>query len=162
MTFGRLHSRQPFFCEQGAPTVIATRLLIHTPYSSSHQISADLPWRRTLRVQRRITRRFLVNVPFGLSFYLVVMPSGARCWRYRYRYGGKQNTLSLGRYPEVSIECAKARHQAAKQLLAMDVNPANRREEIRRIGFSFRPRRHNGPPALAGAAGLTCQVLSAS
>ena len=38
-----------------------------------------------------------------------------------------------GTYPEVPLESAKARNQAARQLLALGVNPAGRRKALRQI-----------------------------
>lgn len=59
--------------------------------------------------------------------------SGGRYWRYRYRFDGRENLISLGLYPEVPIESARARHHAARQLLALGVNPADRRKALHRI-----------------------------
>jgi hypothetical protein len=41
------------------------------------------------------------------GLYLQIDPNGRRYWRYNYRFYGKQKTLALGIYPQVSI--AKAR-----------------------------------------------------
>ncbi|MBL7089809.1 Arm DNA-binding domain-containing protein, partial [Acidovorax sp.] len=38
----------------------------------------------------------------GHGLYLLVKPAG-RYWRLNYRYMGKQKTLALGTYPEVSL-----------------------------------------------------------
>jgi len=39
----------------------------------------------------------------GAGFYLEVMPSGARYWRLKFRFGGKEKRLALGVFPEVSL-----------------------------------------------------------
>jgi transposase-like protein len=77
--------------------------------------------------------RYQRKVPFGGGLHLLVTPKGSRYWRYRFRFEGRENLLSLGRYPEVPLESAKARHQAARQLLALGVNPAGRRKALRQI-----------------------------
>ena len=45
--------------------------------------------------------------PYKLSdekgLYLLINPKGAKYWRLKYRYGGKEKTLALGVYPEVSL-----------------------------------------------------------
>ena len=64
------------------------------------------------------------KVTDGAGLYLQIIPSGARYWRFRFRWAGKQNTLSCGVYPEVSLEEARARRDAARQLLADGINPA--------------------------------------
>lgn len=56
--------------------------------------------------------------------YLLVAPTGGRYWRYSYRFKGKQKTLALGTYPEVSLEKARVRHQAARHLLAAGTDPS--------------------------------------
>jgi len=40
----------------------------------------------------------------GGGLYLLIQPSGARYWRYDYRYSGRRKTLALGVYPEVSLK----------------------------------------------------------
>ena len=61
------------------------------------------------------------------------MPKGGRYWHYRYRFQGREKLLSLGCYPDVSMESAGARHHAARQLLALGVDPAGRRKALRPI-----------------------------
>src|SRR5579883_3403132 len=41
------------------------------------------------------------------GLYLLVLPTGARHWRLKYRYRGKEKLLALGRYPEVSLKRAR-------------------------------------------------------
>jgi Arm domain-containing DNA-binding protein len=55
--------------------------------------------------------------------HLLVTPRGGRYWRYNYRFNGKQKTLSLGVYPDVSLATARARHQEAQRLLAEGIEP---------------------------------------
>ena len=43
----------------------------------------------------------------GGRLSLRVMPSGAKYWQYRYRFGGKENTLQIGSYPEIGLEKAR-------------------------------------------------------
>ena len=64
------------------------------------------------------------KVTDGRGLHLLVAPNGGRYWRYNYRYKGKQKTLALGVYPDVSLGKARARHLAARQLLVDGVDPA--------------------------------------
>jgi hypothetical protein len=41
-----------------------------------------------------------------------------------YRFDGKHKTLAMGIYPDVPLTKARARHLAAKQLLAEGIDPA--------------------------------------
>ncbi len=59
----------------------------------------------------------------GGGLHLLVQPNGARYWRYKYRYGGKEKLLALGVYPEVSLKKAREKHQAARSQLADGIDP---------------------------------------
>ncbi|MFA5958759.1 tyrosine-type recombinase/integrase [Hyphomicrobium sp.] len=59
----------------------------------------------------------------GLSLY--VSPAGSRLWRFRYRFGGKPRTLTLGEYPGLSLAEARGRHARARQALRDGRNPAS-------------------------------------
>ena len=48
---------------------------------------------------------------------LVIQPSGARLWRYRYRIAGKENMFAIGAYPEISLKEARERRDEARRLL---------------------------------------------
>jgi Arm DNA-binding domain len=61
--------------------------------------------------------------------------NGGKYWRYKYRYGRKEKTLSLGIYPDVPAESAKARHRLARRLLAAGIDPGLRKEQVRRCSL---------------------------
>ena len=77
--------------------------------------------------------RYARKVSFGRSLYLMISPKGGRYWRYRYRFQGRENALALGCYPDVPIETARARHEAARRLLAAGIDPSGRRKALRQI-----------------------------
>lgn len=78
--------------------------------------------------------RYPRKISSGGGLYLLVMPRGGRYWRYKYRFDGKHKTLALGTFPDVPVDRAHARHQAARQLLAAGIDPACRKGELRAIG----------------------------
>ena len=49
----------------------------------------------------------------GGGLYLLVRPQG-KYWRYNYRFTGKQKTLAIGVYPDISLsaDCSRATRQA--------------------------------------------------
>ena len=53
-----------------------------------------------------------------------VRPTGTRIWRYRYRYAGKANMLTIGEYPLVPLAEARAQRDAARALLQAGTDPA--------------------------------------
>nr|WP_249415490.1 Arm DNA-binding domain-containing protein [Enterobacter roggenkampii] len=59
----------------------------------------------------------------GGSLYLLVKKNGTKAWRMNYRYSGKQATLALGVYPDVSLAAARKRRDDARQLLAAGRDP---------------------------------------
>lgn len=64
------------------------------------------------------------KVTDGQGLYLLLKPTGARLWRVAYRFGGKQKSLALGQYPHVSLSEARQKRDAAKALLAKEVDPS--------------------------------------
>ena len=52
------------------------------------------------------------------GLYLQIDPNGRRYWRYNYRFAGKQKTLALNIYPDVSIAKARELLREAKAQLA--------------------------------------------
>ncbi|MBS0388810.1 MAG: DUF4102 domain-containing protein, partial [Proteobacteria bacterium] len=63
------------------------------------------------------------------GLYLHVAPNGGRYWRYSYRYLGKQKTLALGIYPDVTLAEARDRHIIARQSLAKGVDPSAKKQQ---------------------------------
>jgi hypothetical protein len=74
--------------------------------------------------------RYPRKISYGRGLYLLVMPSGSRYWRYNYRFNGKPNTVALGVHPDVSLERAKERHQAARSLLADGIDPSAQKRRL--------------------------------
>src|SRR5215218_7911965 len=70
--------------------------------------------------------------PFKVSdfegLHLLVKPSGSRLWRLAYRFGGKQNVLALGAYPEMSLREARKAKEDARDLLNDGFDPAHERK----------------------------------
>lgn len=64
----------------------------------------------------------------GKGLYLLIQPNGARYWRFRFRWAGKQNTMSCGVYPEIGLEEARACRDAARQLLSEGINPSENKK----------------------------------
>lgn len=63
------------------------------------------------------------------GLYLEVAPSGGKWWRLRYWLNGKENRLSLGVYPDVSLAQAREKRDEARKLLAQDIDPSLARKQ---------------------------------
>lgn len=63
------------------------------------------------------------------GLFLIVHPKGGRWWRQRYFWAGKEQLLSLGTYPEISLSSAREKSDAVRKQVANGVNPSADRQE---------------------------------
>jgi hypothetical protein len=63
----------------------------------------------------------------GGGLHLLISSNGSKLWRLRYRFGGKQDMLSLGIYPDVSLAVARDKRDAARKLLASGIDPSRQK-----------------------------------
>jgi hypothetical protein len=64
----------------------------------------------------------------GGGLCLLVAPSGAKLWVWRYRFDGSEKNMHFGEYPLLTLKDARDLHFAAKKLLASGVNPMAERK----------------------------------
>lgn len=67
----------------------------------------------------------------GMGLSLLVEPTGAKLWRFRFRYGGKESMVSFGAWPEVSIADAREQRDDARRQLREGINPSAARKLAR-------------------------------
>lgn len=67
----------------------------------------------------------------GGGLYLYVTTANGRTWRWDYRFDGKGKTMTLGRYPEVSLAGARERHAAARRMRAEGIDPMADRKAVK-------------------------------
>lgn len=69
------------------------------------------------------------------GLFLLITPAGAKYWRQKYRFGGKEKLLSHGVYPEVTLKEARERRDEARKLLGNGVDPggAKKAEKASRV-----------------------------
>lgn len=60
----------------------------------------------------------------GQGLYLQVSPTGRKWWRFKYRFGGRENCLSVGKFPAVALKTARERCLELRAQLAAGVDPA--------------------------------------
>lgn len=65
----------------------------------------------------------------GHGLRLQVRPDGSRYWLLRFRWGGKESTCGLGKYPAVSLAAAREKAKAARAFIASGVHPSFARKE---------------------------------
>jgi hypothetical protein len=66
----------------------------------------------------------------GGGLYLLVKAAG-KYWRMKYRFAGKEKTLSFGRYPVVSLAKARKARDQARELLADGKDPGDAKREAK-------------------------------
>lgn len=72
-----------------------------------------------------------IKLADGGGLYLLITPKGARYWRLKYRWAGKEKLLALGVFPEISLKDARARRDAARRLLDEGMDPSEKRRSDR-------------------------------
>ena len=68
----------------------------------------------------------------ALGMFLLVKPNGARLWRLKYHFAGKEKLLALGTYPDVGLKQARDYRDAARRLLREDKDPGAERKMAKR------------------------------
>jgi integrase len=63
----------------------------------------------------------------GKGLYLLINQAG-KYWRFDYRFDQKRRTLAIGVYPDISLASAREKRDAARTLLANDVDPSEHRK----------------------------------
>ncbi|HRZ07687.1 MAG TPA: tyrosine-type recombinase/integrase [Candidatus Competibacteraceae bacterium] len=65
------------------------------------------------------------------GLYVEVIPTGGICWRYRYRLHGKQEKVSLGRYPDLTLKAARQKRAELAALVAQGQSPARQKQRTK-------------------------------
>lgn len=73
--------------------------------------------------------------PYKLSdsggLYVYITPSGGKLWRLKYRLHGTEKTLSIGKYPEISIAEARKQQGEAKERLRQGIDPSQFKKQTK-------------------------------
>jgi len=65
------------------------------------------------------------------GLYLHVRPTGLRVWRWNFRFDGSEQTMTLGRYPEVSLSDARLERAAYDKIRRSGVDPRQGRQQTK-------------------------------
>ena len=57
------------------------------------------------------------------GLYLEVTPAGGKFWRLKYRFNGRESTLTIGSYPEISLAQARRSRDEARIQLYQNIDP---------------------------------------
>ena len=67
----------------------------------------------------------------GAGLYLELTKAGGRYWRMKYRHEGKENRLSFGVYPAVSLKAARDLAASARKTLQSGDDPSQLRKDAK-------------------------------
>jgi integrase len=74
------------------------------------------------------------KLPDEKGLYLLVKPQvdgWGKWWRFKYRFGGKEKSLSFGTYPDTGLQQAREKRDDAKKLLANGIDPGENRKAVK-------------------------------
>ncbi|OAM36387.1 integrase [Eikenella sp. NML080894] len=67
----------------------------------------------------------------GSGLYLEITPAGGKIFRLKYRIDGKEKTLTIGKYPAVSLSEARQAAENARHLLSGGQDPAAAKQQAK-------------------------------
>jgi integrase len=74
----------------------------------------------------------------GKGMYLLIARTGGKYWRCKYRFGGKEKTLSFGVYPEVGLRDAREALTTARALLRTGIDPQDAKAQAQQARTKIR------------------------
>src|SRR5689334_2011118 len=66
--------------------------------------------------------------------YLLISPTGAKLWRFKYHVNGKEKLLAIGPYPEVSLAEAREARGKARKRVREGGDPSAEKQQAKRQG----------------------------
>lgn len=73
------------------------------------------------------------------GLYIFLAPTGSKLWRWKYRFQGREKTLSFGPHPEVSLKEAREQRNDARRLLREGRDPSAERKVAKRPASPVAP-----------------------
>ena len=67
----------------------------------------------------------------GGGLYLEVTPAGGKVFRLKYRFAGKEKTLTIGKYPAFSLVEARQAAENARRMIAQGQDPSKAKQEAK-------------------------------
>jgi integrase len=86
-------------------------------------------------VKQAKSKEKIYTLSDGGGLQLRIKPNGSKLWLFDYHrpYTKKRTSLSFGAYPALSLANARSKRDAAKELLAKDIDPKEYRDEESRL-----------------------------
>ena len=99
------------------PSIIS----LHIDTDLSHRI--HMPLTQMAILKAAVTKNRLSS-PMAAGLHLLVQPNGSKLRRFRYRFAGGENVLTLGVFPTITLASARQKREEARRLWPMARTPA--------------------------------------
>lgn len=90
---------------------------------------------RFIQSLKKKNKRYDLREKSGKGFAIRVFPSGEKSWVFFYTFEGRKRRLTLGNYPDMSLDKARQQHRKELSILAENKDPAllkmNQKKEAR-------------------------------
>lgn len=85
-------------------------------------------------VRAAVAREKAYKLTDSNGLFLHVSPKSHKGWRFKYRFEGKEQLLTLGAYPEVSLADAREKRNDARKLLREGRDPRHAAKRAKLVG----------------------------
>lgn len=89
-----------------------------------------IPGDKTLKAIKAGDPRKRISDGDGL-YLLLFVKGGAHGWRFDYSFGGRRKTLSLGTYPDTTLEAVRGKANEARRMVANGTDPSDVRKQAK-------------------------------
>ncbi|MEQ1622834.1 MAG: Arm DNA-binding domain-containing protein [Methylococcales bacterium] len=94
----------------------------------------------------------------GGGLYLLVKSNGTKLWHFVFTFEGKRKRLSLGIYPDTTLEAVRRKAEEAREQIANGIDPAetrNKAKKAKKLVKQNQERLKEGLPILDSFADVT-------
>ena len=74
-------------------------------------------------------KRYSVKDKLNNGLFIEVKESGIKTWHYRYSLNGKQERLTIGRYPDLSLKEARQVRDESASMVAKGISPKQEKQD---------------------------------
>ncbi len=65
------------------------------------------------------------------GLYILIRKTGSKLFNFKYRFNGKEKKLAIGPYPDVSLQKARKKREAVRELLADGIDPSAQKQALK-------------------------------
>ncbi len=69
----------------------------------------------------------------GKGLFLLVMPTGSKRWRLKYRFNNKEKEYAIGTYPETTLLKARKKRDELRSLIADGIDPNEKKKQDKQV-----------------------------